>query len=310
MKTGGSNYITINGSMDEPVIGTYHQHPDTVAADLRDMFEHGQRQITLVLWFAPVDFAPEHVWHHVCDSSGGALCEQHRANLISLIAVITQVGFTELHLRFGPQGRALVREWIGGISQNQALFDEICAFTLDTIRLVEAAKGSLKVIYDLSVEHAWEVWNTNPTHRAYCMNLWRNYLNAGLDPAITCAFSVIHGAPGLQPMLLRIQQARLPFPGCYCFDVYGASGHDYEYQVLTGIVPVLTSFGQITKPIYIQETNYNDAISCADIRRALVDAPTLNFASIFQWPEVRDTEPGGGVPDVYPRRYDNFLVEV
>jgi hypothetical protein len=302
MKTGGSNYITINGSMDSPVIGAYHLYPEVVASNLASMFEHGQRKITLLLWFGPVDFAENHLWHHVCDSTGGTLCEQHQANLLALLQSIAAAGYNEVHLRFGAQGRALVRTWT---SWRQAQFDENKAFILNTIALMEANKGSMPVIYDLGVEHAWEVWNTNPTHRTYCVQLWKAYLDAGHDPALSCAFSIIHGGAGLQPMLLRFQQRRLAFPGCYCVDAY-----DYEYQELTGIVPVLSQFGQESKPVYLQETNYNDPISCADVRRAIADAPTLNFQCIFQWPEVRDTPPGGGIPDIYPRRFDNYLVEL
>ncbi len=301
MKTGGSNYITINGSMNCPVIGTYHLYPEVVASDLQSMFEHGQRKITLLLWYGPVGFASDHLWHHVCDSTGGSLCEQHQANLLALVEAIKLAGYNELHLRFGPQGRAMVREWNGW---QPTQFNENRDFVLNTIRLVEANKGALPVIYDLGVEHAWEVWRDSSTHRIYCMNLWRAYLNAGLDPAISCGFSVIHGGTGLTPMLQRFHQQQLAFPGSYCIDSYG-----FEYQALTGIMPVLTQFGQQDKPVYIQETYYNDAISCANVRRAIADSPALNFQSVFQWPSVRGS-PGGGVPDIYPRRFDNYLVEI
>jgi len=301
MKTGGSNYITINGSMDSPVIGAYHLYPSVIASDLVSMFEHGQRKITLLLWYAPVDFAEDSLWHHVCDSTGGALCAQHQANLVAILQAVAAAGYNEVHLRFGAQGRALVSTWNGF---QQAQFEENKNFTLNTIALAEANKGALPVIYDLGVEHAWEVWDSNPTQRTYCMQLWRAYLNAGRDPAISCAFSSIHGGNGLRPMLGRLRALKLPFPGCYCVDAYG-----YEYQVLTGIVPVLAGFGQAAKPVYLQETYYNDATSCTDVRRAIADTPALNFQCIFQWPKVRGSEPGG-VPDIYPRRFDNYLVEI
>jgi hypothetical protein len=288
--------------MNCPVIGTYHVYPEVVASDLNSMYEHGQRKITLLLWFGPVSFAENHLWHHVCDSTGGFLCEQHQTDLRALIEAIKQAGYNELHLRFGPQGHAMVREWS---SWQAAQFAENRDFILNTITLVEANKGALSLIYDLGVEHAWEVWRNSPMHRIYCMNLWRAYLDAGFNPEISCGFSVIHGGIGLTPMLQRLQQTRLPFPGVYCIDSYG-----YEYQALTGVMPVLAQFGQQDKPVYLQETYYNDAISCANVRRAIADAPTLNFQCIFQWPEVRDTPRGGGVPDIYPRRFDNYLVEI
>src|SRR6187549_1366033 len=78
MKTGGSNYITINGTMENPAIGTFHLFPEVVASDLRSMFEHGQRKISLFCWFMPITWPVEnHQWHHSIDSSGGVMWDQH-----------------------------------------------------------------------------------------------------------------------------------------------------------------------------------------------------------------------------------------
>jgi hypothetical protein len=303
MRTGGSNYIAINGDFPHnPVIGRYHEFVDTITSDFRSMYEHGQRQITLTLYYCPLDFLPSgHIWAHVIDSFGGHLFEQHEVNLISLVNLIRDTGFTELHLRFAAQGKARANDWT---EWRQEQFDQNSAFIINVIGVVNQTKGSLKVIYDLGMEHAREIWDTNATHQRYCMTLWRNYLGAHLDPLESCAFSVIHGGSGITPMLHRMQSTNAAFPGCYCFDTY-----NFEYKVLTSAFAVLRSYGQETKPVFIQETYYNDATSCSEIKRAIRDTPGLNFGGIFQWPQMRGAPKGSGCPDVYPKRFDNYLVE-
>ncbi len=302
MKTGGSNYFQIGGNMENPVIGAYHLFPDAVASDLRSMYEHGQRQVTLILWYGP---APTDTWHHVCNSGTGALSDQHAQNLGAILRLIQSIGYLEVHLRFGPQGNALPRSWHGWKAAAIALQSaQNRDFTLSSIKTAETARDSLRVVYDLGVEHCNETWNTNPQQRSYCMNLWRAYIAAGLDPALSCGFSAIHGDLGLQPFLLRLKQASLPYPGCYCFDVYG-----YEYRVLTSAHAAMKLYGQGDKTMYLQEAYYNDPASRDEIKRAIADTPGMSFGGVFQWIRVRGNAPGTGTPDVYPRRFDNYLVE-
>ena len=104
-------------------------------------------------------------------------------------------------------------------------------------------------------------------------------------------------------MLTLFRESGLPKPACYCVDSY-----DYAYLALSGVGRVLRDIGEITKPVYIQETNYNDARTYADIKRAVAETE-LNFHGIFQWPKLRGREPQD-FPDVFPKRYDNFLVEL
>jgi hypothetical protein len=299
MITGGSNYITIHGDMENPVIGTYHLFPGEVEANLNAMFEHGQRKIALVCWYAPLNFpaARDHRWHHVIDSFGGVMFEQHQQNVIDLLDLIERTGFNEIHFRFAAQGRAAVSQWP---AWKGGQFTENWAF-IDSVRNLVNDHTSLKIIFDLALEHANEQIDTSAVHQLYCRRLWKLYSDAH-GPDDSCAFSVIHGGSGLEPMLRRFRQGSLPMPACYCFDAYG-----FEYPALTSAASVLQAAGELSKPVYIQETNYNDARSCADIRRA-VGETGLNFKGIFQWPKVRDRDPGD-FPDVFPRRFDNYLVE-
>lgn len=305
MKTGGSNYIAINGDFPHnPVVGRYHEFQTTAEAELRSMYEHGQRKVTFTIYYCPLNFpaAHDHLWGHVVDSQGGTLCDQHRANLTALLSLIQAIGYNELHLRFAAQGKARVSEWT---EWEPAQFSENSDFVLGTCQLVEDGKGTLKVVYDLAMEHGREAWTTNAIHRMYCMSLWRNYIAAGLDPGLSCFCTVIHGGNGMTPMLQRLHDTRAPFPGVYCFDNYS-----YEYATLTSAFRAMTAFGEQAKPVFMQETYYNDAHTYSEIKRALAATPGLNFAGIFQWPHVRGTPVGEGCPDGFPKRYDNYLVDV
>jgi hypothetical protein len=296
VKTGGSNYIIINGSMNNPVIGTYHLFPSVVASDLASMFEHGQRKIALFLWYAPVNFpaAQDNLWHHVCNSFGGVLCDQHQQNVVALLELIRQVGFNELHFRFGAQGRAKISEWS---DWDGPQFRENWAF-IDSVRnLVNGNSGSLPVVFDLATEHASEEIDDNPIHHRYCQQLWKLYTEKH-GAADSCAFSILHGRAGLEPMLRWFKKAKTPAPAYYFFDSYG-----YEYQSLTSAAPLIPQGA----PVCIEETYYNDATSFSDIKRA-IDETGLNFQGVIQWPSIRNSQENV-FPDRFPRRFDNYLVE-
>jgi hypothetical protein len=300
MITGGSNYIKINGSMENPVIGTYHLFRDVVESDLNAMFEHGQRKITLVCWYCPLNFpaAREHRWHHTVDSYGGVMFGQHQENVVELLALIERIGFNEIHFRFAAQGKAANGNWTEWKADQ---FNENWAF-VDSVRDLVADNTSLPVVFDLALEHANMGLATDTLRQLYVRRKWRLYTEAH-GPNDSCAFSIIHGGDGLLPMLTLFRQSGLPKPACYCVDSY-----DYAYLALSGVGRVLRDTGEITKPVYIQETNYNDAQTYADIKRAVAETE-LNFHGIFQWPKLRGREPQY-FPDVFPKRYDNFLVEL
>jgi hypothetical protein len=301
MKTGGSNYVSINGLISEtPVIGTYHEHRDEVATQLREMFEHGQRKITLVLWFAPLTFpgVQGNRWGHVLNSYGGSLSEQHRQNVVELLALVKQTGYNQINFRFANTLTAHVSQWT---EWQPAQFQENWAF-VDSVRSLVVANTDLPVIFDLGVEQANELLATSQLRQLYLRRTWRLYTDAH-GPADCCGCSVLHGAHGLILMLRQFASVGLPYPGCYCFDAYLDI-----YRVLTGAAQALRNANEITKPVYIQETCYNDAGMCSEIKRAIVDTPDLNFKCIFQWPRDCSRDPHD-FPDVYPRRYDNYLVE-
>ena len=297
---GGSMYCNINGTPNFNLVGRFHENRTLIETQLREMYANGQRHIGVILWFMPMNWPnipPDHTWNHTCDSYGGRLFAQHSQNVADFVRLIRQIGFEELHFRFAPQGGvAWVANWT---TWNQTQFNENAAFMHSVRALVEADKGELRLVYDLAVEHGNEKFDTTPLHRQYCIELWRSYVTA-YGPADSCGFTVIHGGAGVRAMLNRIREAGLPFPSCYCVDSYG-----FEYVALTGVQNELVSAGETGKPIFLQETFYNDPQVATDVRRA-VQETGMNLAGVYQWPIVRGTDPHSQFYDLFPRAFDNY----
>jgi hypothetical protein len=309
MKTGGSNYWQIGGDSDYPPIGTFDLRRDVATQELQSMFEHGQRRITLVCFFSPLNFPAgreNHRWGHIISSYGGSMYGQHQQNLIDLLAIIREIGFNYLHFRFAATAEAADVNWPdidndGQPDWNRNQFNENAAFITSVRTLIEANRGILPVLYDLGLEYANSRLASMPAHELYCRQLWKRYTDA-YGPNDSCAFSIIHGVTGLRLMLQKFRAARLPFPSAYCFDIY-----ETVDTILIDALPVLRQYGEESKPVYIQETLYNDAQSYAEIKSAL--AGGVNIQCIFQWTKLRGQEPHF-FPDVFPRRFDNYLVEI
>ena len=299
MITGGSNYVNVNWSWDNPVIGTYHLFREKVESDLREMFEHGQRKISLVCWYAPLNFpgAIDHRWGHVIDSYGGVMFGQHQQNLIDLLALIGEMGFNQVNFRFAATAKAGPGQWT---EWDREQFNEDWAFT-DSVRDLIVANTSLPVIFDLGVEHAKIGLTDDTLRQLFVRRMWRLYTEAH-GPDDSCGFSIIHGPDGLRPMLNQFRVGKLPMPSCYCFDNYTT-----PRRVLTESAEVLRAVGEQDKPVYMQETFYNDAQAYSEIKDAVAQSG-LNFKGIFQWPRERTREPHD-FPDVFPKRFDNYLVE-
>lgn len=291
--------MNINWDFDNPVIGTYHLFRETVESNLREMFEHGQRKIALVCWYAPLNFpaAQDHRWGHIVDCYGGVMFEQHQQNLIDLLSLISATGFNQINFRFAGTAKASTTQWTEWDSEQ---FREDWAFT-DSVRELILSNTSLPVIFDLGVEHANSALKDDRLRQLFVRRMWRLYTEAH-GPDDSCAFSIIHGADGLAPMLKLFKQANLPMPSCYCHDVYLM-----PVKALTESATLLNGYGEQDKPVYVQETFYNDAEAYAQIKQAVSESG-LNFKGIFQWPKVRDHDPRD-FPDVFPKRFDNYLIE-
>lgn len=317
LEVGGSNYVLWDASAYlanptlstwyaplalKPVIGTYHLGPTTVQAQLKDMWNHGQRQITLELFYAPFDAATDGdgdgVYGHVVDSSQFKLREQHRKNLIALLADIRATGFQKVYFRFCPQGDMMPWDWP---AWDEAKFDQAWNFIYNTRVTVDAemANSGIKVIYDLSGELGGV---TEGQAKPFAKKLWQYFsYRFGNQDTYGYSFAV---APGrLKSMIATYDEAGHGRPSMYAFDLYG-TGVD-EGMELGYLAQELAAAGESNKPIIVQETYYNDALANARIRQAAAENH-LKLVAIFQWPWARGaTFPHFSVN--YPAEYAAYL---
>ena len=90
-------------------------------------------------------------------------------------------------------------------------------------------------------------------------------------------------------------------PAFYAIDIYGD-----DYTMLKTLHDALTTLGQGGKPIYLQETFYNDASTAAGVAKFKA-LPGVKFGGIFQWPWVRGTQESTGSAILVPKDFDKYI---
>lgn len=215
--TGGgiSNFCLI-GNYDWTVTDSNGKPWDirpTVNAQLQQMYDNGQRQISLVLWFVkPVPLAnlpnaerrhhingegghnhalvPVADWYDPDGTPNGAhLWPQHQQNLLDIMQQIKRIGFKQVKIGYAPQGLLPTSQWhvpdptpedpnhIKYVWM-QDRFVMIRNFMLSVTRLLDPRRGTLKMIYDLGGEAINEmIQPLPPNHKYYDRNqVHRQYL--------------------------------------------------------------------------------------------------------------------------------------
>lgn len=311
VEIGGSNYVMWDVSAYladttqwyaplalKPVIGTYHLAPQTVRQQLADMAAKGQKQIALMLWYMPIpssaDTDGDGVYGHVVDSSLAQLRQQHKDNVIALLADIRCSGFNKLYFRFATQGGADPSGWA---SWDETQFQQNWNFIHNTRTLVdkEMEGSAVEVIYDLSAELGGI---TSGQAVQYTKGLWQN---------VTYVFGTTHTygysfatAPGRLPTMIGIYDQTGARPSMYAFDIYGDETNTMAY-----LAAELSAAGEQGKPVLVQETFYNDAVANAGLRSAAA-AHGLDLLSILQWPEARGATTAHFSMN-YPAEYGAYL---
>lgn len=339
----------------EPVPPRPPPSPIPVAPIARDqmaqMYANNQRKLSLLIHFRPAvfylenlpPFVPPEEWRRQrewmfgfetiayspgpFDPSGVyppnvSLSPQQEINLLAFLEDVKQIGFTQVNFRFGGVGNASNENWGGVWREDRFVHNRNYIFSI--IRLIEANKGELKVIYDLGAEFAnvrleKDGRDNANLHRLFCRRLWGAYCNE-FDPNDSCAYSC-NGSQFRQPtykctalgfvfMMDLFKKNHLPFPGYYGFDAYAMAGTPGNRPVYNVLVDTHDFFkdnypGEDRKPFILQETLYNDVNVALQVERALGDRPGMNLQSIFQWPKLRD-HGESDFPDIYPRSYFNY----
>jgi hypothetical protein len=310
---GGSNYVQTGLDPDAglfaPVIGTFHRHREEIEAQLTQMFENGQRQISLILWFvSELDYLhPEELeWIDgiAVITQASNLYIQHQQNLIDLMAILSRIGFEEMHLRFSPLAYALdvTRASSGNSSRDETQRAINIALLVQVAELVELNKGPLRVIYDCASGFASHDIVTNPIRRNYCQACWVTLVNH-VGHFSSCGFSCFNST-GAGDMIDLFKSVNVPLPSCYSLHAYGGPG--YVLQAMGDTWQALHQESPIEgqKPFYLGETYYDDATVGSEVRQALAQFRGINFGGIHQFPVLR-----GGLPilDQFPWRFNQYL---
>lgn len=307
LEVGGSNFVMYDVSMVpwngslwyqplalRPVIGTLHYDPERVLAELTVMKSRGQKKVSLLLWHMYMGATYDNVYGHVVASNGGALSSQHAANLTQLLGYISQLGFQEVQVRFGPQGGNDPGQWVNG--WDEPTYQENWNFLLNARQIVEEALSKTRVrrTYDLGAEMAGL---TNGQYPTYARRLWSDYTYSfGNDD--TYGFSVA-AYPGRLAAFIANLDLTGSRPNSYAIDLYGD-----EYQQLTVVRNELAAAGDLGKSIIIQEDYYNDADSYQQIVQAK-NALGLNIRTIMQWPLQRGG-PNSAFSVNYAKEFRNY----
>lgn len=289
---GGSDYpfsVQNDGAWDgsqRHVVGHYNLDPTLVEAQLRQLYQTGQRNVSLVLWYMPVSTSGTPVdWLYasaVIDSSAGALSPLMASNLTAVLGLIREIGFTQVTLRFDPFGPASPVNW--GNTWNEALFQQDESFEFNARQVAEAALAGSSVVrtYDLGVElagiaplpNADGVTYANGQSPAWTTRLWADYVSR-YGKTDSYGFSIAYSFSALTRAIAQYDSAGTR-PSRYAIDDYIGNDLWYVYQELVGA-------NDTAKPVILQEVSYNDATEAGYIQSVLGHFP-LTIASVNQWP--------------------------
>lgn len=268
------------------VVGQYHLAPSLVQAQLKQIYQSGQRNIALVIWYVPYgpgDYPINGVLDGAfLDSSTSQLSAQARQNLVAVLGLIKQIGFAQVTLRLAPVGDASPAAW--GNTWRESQFQQDEAFEFSTRQLAETALAGSSVtrVYDLGVEmggiphklNSDGVTYADGQSSAWTSRLWADYVSQ-YGKSDSYGFSIAYSAGTLTSAIAAYDAAGTR-PDSYAIDTTDPGDLWNYFQELT-------ASGDPTKPLVIQETSYNDATQMAGIQSQIAHFP-LNIAYIDQWP--------------------------
>ena len=299
---GGSNYIDVDGTLaNSPLFGVFHDNRDTVRAQLQTMFDNGQRMIALSVWFCDADpyGHTEDLWAYMFNSHNGDLAAQYKQNIADVLALVQQIGFTQIHFRFDAQLNALP-EWP---AWDEAQFQQNLSFIMNVIGVVKA-NVSVKTLFDL----AGEFIDSKAFYMQYCTALWREYTARYGSTDATMSINTGHRPSSAksraQLIVHAFKGAGLPLPVFYLADCYGN-----EYLTLKGLHDGMVAVGQGNLPVYLQECFYNDKATATEVKKVRTTIRGLKLKGIFQWPGIRGTALDNvNFGPVFPKDFRNYSV--
>ena len=251
-------------------VGSFHLHePGYCETLLKEMYQNGQRNITLMIWHAPLE--NQDVYGHLVTSKGGQLLPQHQQNLRDTINLLKKTGFKYLTVRFATQGASDPGSWQ---NWNEQIYQENFSFILTTRQLVnQTAASNFYILYDLGAELGGiDAGQTSQ----YTKRVWKDYTDKfGKSDTIGFTYATY---PGRLKNMLEIYNQVGVTPDIHAFDIYGD-----EEQVMKYISEEFSQAGIQNPDIIITETFYNDCPTNHALRSEAA-RKNLNLLYITQWP--------------------------
>ncbi len=284
---GGSNYPTYNvqnylngGAWNaqnlQLTIGDYHLDPTTVQAQLKKMYDSGQRKIALPLWYSVYSSNITGTrTKHLVKINGGDMSAQHKQNLQNLINDIKAQGYNEICVRFMQQWLSNPKSWTNG--WEETTYQQNWNFIVKTVNAVNSqlANSNIRVTYDLGGEMGGI---TRGESEAYVRRLWRDY-NVVFGNVNTVGFTLAYNKTRLSDYITNLKSTNIPLPLEYALDIYS---DDFSVE-LKDISDVLIAHNEQHKNVIIQETHYDDPDTFEDIIRESINN-NLRIRTIYQWP--------------------------
>lgn len=258
----------------------------------------------------------------ILDSTGGNLHPRMRQNLADLLADIRAAGFSQLLVRYHPQGGNDVAQWS---RYDESVFEENWNLIVNLMPIIE--RSGLDYRVDLMTEGMPRARFVNvlgqtlffpnepdnePWSR-YANRLWQNYVSR-FDPQRSVGFSSISD-PDPDRLRARLEHTsyvyRLAggervYPGAFAFSIYRWPGAD-EGDLYARIVDRLRRIGLGEVPLIVAESYYNDREGMARLAAVAREqrAPPLY---VLHWPVDRSgTACSSHVNVAFPVEIDQAL---
>lgn len=280
------------------------ENPEKVKAQLRKLYESGQRKISTVIWHAPLIGKNEGKIRigYLVNSDGGAQPEIY-AGLEAYFQAVKATGFQELVIRFGLQGCAHPSAWVPGnklqcpTSYSEKTENDNYSLITNVHDMVDRIFADTAVIrwYDLALEGVgWR--EPFPTYNA---RVWKRYLK-DYGPSDSYGFSIAY-QPGRLTQIYKIYDEIGVRPPMVAVDMYDAvhGKRPRMQKMLAQFAEEMDKNALRGAPMVIQESYYNHKPTYQAIASAVQSG--MNIRAVYQWPmDTTDTW------NDTPYRYDAY----
>ncbi len=263
------------------------ENPEKVKAQLAKLYANGQRKISTVIWHAPL--TGQHTGNgrfgYVVNSQGG-LRGEVEAGLRAYFEAVKQTGFSDVAVRFAPQGCAHPARWVPGSKiqcpsgYSEAIENENYSVIATVHRMLDQIFAGTQTArwYDLAVEGVgWK--EPFPTYNA---RIWQRYVR-DFGAADSNGFSIAY-QPGRLTQIYKIYDQTGMRPAFIAVDMYDGrtSGRRRIETLLAEFASEMDRIGLRGTPVVLQESFYNHEPTY----RAVLAAKEagMNIRAIYQWP--------------------------